>query len=91
MIEIRLEENRNRAAAYDGEKEAGECTYQVRNGKWIIDHTFTDPAYGGQGIAGKMVQCIAEAAQEKNVIIVPVCSYAAHWFSKHPEYRTEQI
>ena len=63
----------------------------IRDGKWVIDHTFTDPAYGGQGIAGKMVQCIAEAAQEKNVIIVPVCSYAAHWFSKHPEYRTEQI
>lgn len=89
MIEIRLEEERNRAAAYDGGTEAGECTYQVKDGKWIVDHTFTDPAYGGQGIAGKMVQCIADAAKERNIVIVPVCSYAVHWFEKHPGYRTE--
>lgn len=91
MTEVRFEESRNRAAAYDGETGIGECTFQAIDGKWLIDHTYTDPAYGGQGIAGRMVQCIAEAAKERNIVIVPVCSYAVHWFQKHPGYRTETV
>ena len=46
MIEIRLEEYRRRAAAYDGEKLTGVCEYQRHFDDWIITHTETDPAYG---------------------------------------------
>ena len=39
-------------------------------------HTETDPAYGGRGIAKKLVLCVKEAADAADVIVIPICSYA---------------
>ena len=55
MIEIRFEQEQNQAAAYDGERNVGVCQYQALPERWIINHTFTEPEYGGQGIARNMV------------------------------------
>lgn len=63
MIKIVYEEQNLRTAAYDGDKLAGRCTYVVRDGLWELEHTIVDPAYGGQGIAGKLVQEIAAQAR----------------------------
>ncbi len=46
-------------------------------------HTGTDPEYGGQGIAARLVGCVAEAAEKEGVSIDPVCSYAAKWLEKN--------
>lgn len=86
MIKIVYEEQNLRTAAYDGDKLAGRCTYVVRDGLWELEHTIVDPAYGGQGIAGKLVQEIAAQAREHGVKIVPVCSYALKAFEKNAEY-----
>ncbi|MBQ7534567.1 MAG: N-acetyltransferase [Stomatobaculum sp.] len=75
-IEIRYEKDMNRSAAYDGEKRIGLCEYEIEDGKWVITHTETDPAYGGRGIAKKLVMCVKEAADAADVTIIPVCSYA---------------
>ena len=83
MIKIVYEEQNLRTAAYDGDKLAGQCTYVVRDG---LEHTIVDPAYGGQGIAGKLVQELAAQARERGVKIVPVCSYALKTFEKNAEY-----
>ena len=87
MAEIRFEKNRMRAAAYDDMKEAGECVVEVGNGCWTIIHTGVDKAYGGQGIAGKLVQCVADEARREGLKVVASCSYAKAWFEKHEEYR----
>ena len=55
MIKIVYEEQNLRTAAYDGDTLAGQCTYVVRDGLWDLEHTIVDPAYGGQGLAGKLV------------------------------------
>ena len=86
MIKIVYEEHNLRTAAYDGDKLAGQCTYVVRDGLWGLEHTIVDPAYGGQGIAGKLVQELAAQAREHGVKIVPVCSYALKTFEKNAEY-----
>lgn len=86
MIKIIYEEHNFRTAAYDGDKLAGRCTYVVRDGLWELEHTIVDPAYGGQGIAGKLVQEIAAQAREHGVKIVPVCLYALKTFEKNAEY-----
>lgn len=83
MIEIKIEENRS--AAYDGEKFAGECCFEVRGKIWTLNHTFVDPSYGGQGIAKKLLDCVVENARKKGAKINPVCSYVVHEFEKNPE------
>ena len=75
-IEIRFEKDLNRSAAYDGDKVIGLCEYEIADGKWVITHTETDPAYGGRGIAKKLVLCVKEAADAADVIVIPICSYA---------------
>ncbi|MDO5041603.1 MAG: GNAT family N-acetyltransferase [Peptoniphilus sp.] len=87
MINIVYEENNDRAAAYDGKKLIGQCTYSKSDNIWIIDHTLVDPEYGGQGIAAKLVKEVVDNAREKGVKIVPLCSYAVKQFEKKEEYR----
>jgi predicted GNAT family acetyltransferase len=85
-ISIRFEDNRNRAAAYDGNQEVGCCTYSVDGDVWVLEHTFVDPAYGGHGLARKLVDCVVRAARDSDVKILPVCSYAASLFKKDKQY-----
>ena len=87
VMNIRFEMEQKRAAAYDGEKLAGECDFLELPAFWIITHTEVDPAYGGQGIAGALVDCVVQAAKTMNKKIKPFCSYARKLFEKNPEYR----
>ena len=86
MIKIVYEEQNLRTAAYDGDTLAGQCTYVVRDGLWDLEHTIVDPAYGGQGLAGKLGDELVQKAREKGVKIVPTCSYALKTFEKNAEY-----
>lgn len=83
MIEYRRE--KAAVAAYDEDKRIGECTFTVENDVWNLEHTFVDKAYGGQGIAGKLVDGVCEAAREEGAFVRPVCSYAVHLFEKKPD------
>ena len=76
MIQIRFEKENTRAAAYDGTARIGVCTIKQMAAGWEIPHTEVDPAYGGQGIARKLVLCVAEQAEKEGVRIFPTCSYA---------------
>ncbi len=86
MIDIKYEQDQNRAAAYDGDKLIGTCVYSSMKTFWIIRHTATNTDYGGQGIAGKLLDCVMNAAKEAGVKVKPFCSYAAYMFTKNPEY-----
>lgn len=76
MVEIRYEQENHCTSAYDGEKQAGVCQFEVQPGKWVIYHTYTDPAYGGQGIARKLVKCVMEQALAEGIELDATCSYA---------------
>ena len=45
------------------------------------------PAYGGQGIARRLIEEIIDAARREGRKIVPVCSYAAKMMQGKDEYR----
>ena len=51
----------------------------------IIPHVFTDPALRGGGVAGRLMQGVAEHARGAGLKIMPVCPYAAAWMRRHPE------
>lgn len=86
MIKIIHEPENKRSAAYDGEKYIGESTYSKSEKIWIIDHTFVEGDYGGQGIAQKLVEELVKQARENNIKIVPLCPFAKKEFLEKPEY-----
>ena len=87
-IRITFEAENRQSAAYDGDKMIGECQYNIdHTGKWVIMHTGVRPEYNGRGIAKRLVECIIEAARERGVKIIPVCSYAQRMMSGKDEYK----
>ena len=86
MIEVVYEEKNRRSAAYDGEKLIGECDCRENGTVWTAYHTEVATAYGGQGIAGRLVAAVAQAARERGAKIVPQCSYVRRLFENKPEY-----
>ncbi len=83
MIEIRFEGTR--AAAYDGGTRVGECDFSADGRIWTVYHTEVDAAYGGQGIARRLVKCVAEQAARSGAKIKAACSFVAREFERRPE------
>ena len=55
-----------------------------RSGELLfIDHVETPPALRGAGAAGTLMEAIVGRAREEGRTIVPVCSYAAAWLTRH--------
>jgi len=62
-------------------------------GKYTLDKNIlhlklieADPSLRGTGAAGKFMKLIMEDAQTKDLKVIPICGYAAHWLNRHPEY-----
>lgn len=55
------------------------------NGEVDIDHTYVNPELRGQGLAGKMMEVVAEYLKENGIKASASCSYANIWLKKHSE------
>jgi predicted GNAT family acetyltransferase len=63
-----------------------EMTYHRRGATLVADHTFVPPQYRGRQIAEKLVaRAVADARAEGNKIM-PLCSFVAIQFRRHPEW-----
>jgi len=59
----------------------------IQDGKnFVITHVGVDPSLRGQGVAGKIVKVGLEYAKEYSLRVIPMCSYAAAYIRRHPEY-----
>lgn len=59
----------------------------IQDGKnFVITHVGVHPELRGQGIAGRIVQVSLGYAKEKSLRVIPMCSYAAAYIRKHPEF-----
>lgn len=72
------------------ENEAGETIAYVdfpefEPGKVEVTHTVVDPSLRGQGVAGKLMEALAEKLAGDGRKAELTCSYAVKWFAKHPE------
>ena len=85
-MQIRYEAEHCRSAAYDGERRVGVAEFDAQDGRWVITHTEVDPAYGGQGIARKLIEALIAAARRDGAKIVPLCSYADKMMRRTDEY-----
>ena len=47
-----------------------------------IDHTFVSPSLRGQSVAGKLLNAVVTYAEENDLKIIPICSYAVKKMSR---------
>lgn len=59
--------------------------YRHHDNRYIITHVEADPALRGTGTAGRLMDGIVALAREKNLQIVPRCTYAVAWFKRHTD------
>ena len=85
-MQIRYEVEHGRSAAYDGENRVGIAEFEDADGRWVITHTEVDPAYGGQGIARRLIEEVVAEARHAEKKIVSLCSYAAKMMTSKEEY-----
>jgi predicted GNAT family acetyltransferase len=60
--------------------------YSIHGSTIMMLHVGVHPEQRGQGIAGKITQAGLEYAKEKNLRVIPMCSYVAAYIRRHPEY-----
>jgi len=69
------------------EKEVAEVTFPSLSDKVVtINHTFVDDSLRGQGVAGKLMETLAEELNRRQMKARLSCSYAIKWFGEHVEY-----
>jgi len=61
------------------------ANYHRKGAELIVSHVESPPALRGKGTAARLMEGIVTIAREKNLKIVPLCSYAALWFRRHPD------
>jgi uncharacterized protein len=63
-----------------------EATYiRKENGEVNINHTYVNPVLRGQGVAGKMMEVVAEYFCQQGYKTTATCSYAYAWLTRHAE------
>lgn len=61
-----------------------EATFtRQENGEMDIDHTYVNPVLRGQGVAGQMMEVVAEYFKKEKFITSATCSYANVWLKRH--------
>lgn len=86
-MKIIFNKEEKEAQAIDEGKKVGFCQYEEDNSLWKITHTVVDKKYGGQGLAGKLLDQVVSASRENNKKILPICSYAVKKFDEDEKYK----
>ncbi|HET6555788.1 MAG TPA: GNAT family N-acetyltransferase [Prolixibacteraceae bacterium] len=84
-MEIKQENQHQKGSfiAWEGDQEAGVLDYTMDStNRLVIDHTEVYPEFEGKGLGKKLVMEAVEFAREKNLKIIPLCSYASTVFSR---------
>ena len=64
-----------------------EITYQYQDDHTILaDHTWVDNSLRGQGVARQLLDVLVAFAREKQLKIVPTCSYVDVMFQREAEF-----
>ena len=50
-----------------------------------VTHVEADPRLRNTGAAGRFMEALVQEARDAGVKLRPVCAYAVHWMTRHPE------
>ena len=53
---------------------------------FVITHVGVHPELRGHGVAGKLTRVGLEFAKAKSLRVIPMCSYAAAYIRRNPQY-----
>ena len=67
------------------DKVVGLASYHVDNGTMTLPHTEVDPSMGGRGLGTTLVAAVLAAARERNLHVLPYCSFVRRYIQQHPE------
>lgn len=74
---------------FELETENGEIAfleYYTDGKKIFLNHTEVPVPLRGKGLAAILVKKSLEYCRENNLIVVPACSYVAHFIDNNPEW-----
>ncbi len=63
------------------------AAYDLNDGVMTFTHTMVPPEIGGQGIGGRLIAGALANVRQRDLKIVPQCSFVAGYLDKHPEDR----
>ena len=59
----------------------------IQDGKnFVITHVGVHPELRGQGLAGRITQAGLNYAKANSLRVIPMCSYAAAYIRRNPQY-----
>ena len=64
---------------------AGFAVYRRRPGLIAFIHTEIEPAFEGQGLAGRLISAALEAARRETLAVLPFCPFVRDYIERHPE------
>jgi predicted GNAT family acetyltransferase len=76
---------RGRFEIRDGDRAVGLASYHVDDGLMTLPHTEIDPALGGRGLGTQLVGAVLAAARERQLHVLPYCSFIRKYLLDHPE------
>lgn len=90
MTELRIEcEQGAKGGRYvtrlDGAE--AEMTWSAAESMDIIDHTFVPPELRGRSVGQALVARAVQDARDSGRKIMPLCSFAAAQFQRHPDWQ----
>ena len=68
-----------------GDRVVGLASYHVDGGTMTLPHTEIDPSVGGQGLGTVLVAAVLDAARDRDLHVLPYCSFVRHYIQQHPE------
>ena len=83
---------KHRIFVMDNGEEVGEVTFAPqgrgpqhpeRDGAYVINHTYVDDNYRGQGIASELVRRAVEEIERRGGRVEATCSYAMLWLARN--------
>ncbi|CAL9331369.1 GNAT family N-acetyltransferase [Streptomyces sp. enrichment culture] len=77
---------RNRYEIHVGDTSAGLTAYRDRGERRVFYHTKIEDAFGGRGLASRLVHDALEDVRASGKRIVPVCPYVKKYLGKHEGY-----
>lgn len=60
--------------------------YRLQGGRMLITHVETPPELRGGGHAARLMEGALTIVRERKLKVTPLCSYAAAYMRRHPEY-----
>jgi len=86
MDGVRHNPDESRYEMIVGDEVIGFAAYTVDGNTMTVPETRVDPAHGGKGYAGMIVERLLVDAREAGRSVIPQCPYVAGYIRRHPEH-----